>query len=638
MREIRHTTLRRIGALLLAGGLVAGLAAAPAAVLAGTTIVVNTTANTFVDDGDCTLREAIFAANTDLASGATGGECLAGDGADTITFDVAGTIALSAGNELPAIIQPLTIDGAASGGIEIDGGSLVSIGFCICGPSVTIRNLAVKGVTGDAIAVNGSATLSNVQVLANGRGISVAAGSTLSVTDSSINANSTVTGAGITLNEGSTGTFLRTTIANNTAVVEGGGIRMVGATVTLDRSTIIGNNATDGAGIYMESPTGTSTLKVYNSTIVNNTASDEGAGVFRQGNIDIRNSTIARNTATTSGGGVETDGIGWTLQLKNSAILGNTANGSASDWANGITGELAANSVSSLVGLAGKTLADYFDPVTPADNGGPTKTLKPKLVSGNALIDGGNATVCASAPISGQDQRGYSRLNPCDIGAVDVDRTKPVVSNVKVSLRRWEALSGSSSRGQLTWSASDAGSGVATYTVQRRVDGGSWSTLATGLTAKSFNVTLARTHDYRFRVRAIDKEGTVGTFANSATFEARLYQQTSSAFTYRGSWATSTADVFSGGSTRRSSTYRSSVEFTATGRSFAWITTLGPTRGIARIYVNGTFVGAVDLNFGTRYRVQAWTRTYSSPVTRTIRIVVARAGERVDMDAFAVLR
>ena len=425
MRAIRHTTLRRAGALLLAGGLLAGLAAAPAAVLAGTTIVVDTTANTFVNDGDCTLREAIFAANNDLAPGVTAGECLAGDGADTITFDVAGTIALTAGNELNAIIQPLTIDGG--GGIEIDGGSLVSIGFCVCNSSATIRNLTLKGVTGDAIAVIGSATLSNVQVQASGRGISVSAGSTLSVTDSSITGNSTVTGAGITLNEGSTASFLRTTIADNSADTEGGGIRMIGSTATIDQSTLSNNHAGDGGGIYMESPTGASTLKIYNSTIADNTALDEGAGIFRQGNIDIRNSTIARNEAETSGGGVETDGAGWTLQLKNSAILGNTANGFASDWANGLAGELAANAVSSLVGLAGKTLGDYFSPSTLADNGGTTLTLKPKLVAGNALVDGGNATVCASAPISGKDQRGYGRLNPCDIGAVDVDRTKPVV-------------------------------------------------------------------------------------------------------------------------------------------------------------------------------------------------------------------
>ena len=162
----------------------------------------------------------------------------------------------------------------------------------------------------------------------------------------------------------------------------------------------------------MESPTADSTLKVSYSTIADNVA-DEGAGISGDGNLDLRNSTIARNVATTSGGGVLTDGTGWTLALKNTAIMGNTASGASSDWADEFSGELAANAVHSQVGLSGKTLGYvYFSPVTLADNGGPTLTLKPKLAAGNALIDGGDATVCASEPIKGKDQRGFGRLNP----------------------------------------------------------------------------------------------------------------------------------------------------------------------------------------------------------------------------------
>ena len=44
-------------------------------------IVVNSSADTVADDGFCTLREAITAANTDTASGAMLGECSAGSGA-----------------------------------------------------------------------------------------------------------------------------------------------------------------------------------------------------------------------------------------------------------------------------------------------------------------------------------------------------------------------------------------------------------------------------------------------------------------------------------------------------------------------------------------------------------------------------
>ena len=60
------------------------------------TITVNTTADVVADDGVCSLREAITAANTDTSSGATGGECAAGSGADTITLS-AGTITLTSG-------------------------------------------------------------------------------------------------------------------------------------------------------------------------------------------------------------------------------------------------------------------------------------------------------------------------------------------------------------------------------------------------------------------------------------------------------------------------------------------------------------------------------------------------------------
>ena len=574
---------------------------------------------------------------SDLASGATTGECIAGSESDVIVFDVSGTIHLTTATALPELTTSVRIDGAGAE-ITIDGSNEPGTGMCLCHNGASLSNLTITGVDDTAITVEAFPGIRNVEVYANRQGITIGAGWGLSIQDSTIHGNEGTSGSGIYVNEGGYAAIRRSAIYANSSVAEGGGIRMVGATVTVDQSTISGNGGTTGGGIYMESPTADSTLKVYNSTIADNVA-DEGAGIFREGNLDLRNSTIARNAATTSGGGVITDGTGWTLALKNSAIMGNTANGSASDWANGLPGELAANAVNSQVGLNGKTLGDYFSPVTLADNGGPTRTLKPKLVAGNVLIDGGNATVCASDPIEGKDQRGFGRVNPCDIGAVDVDRTKPSVSGISAVLRKGPTLSGTSTRATVTWNSSDSGSGAERYTIQRRVDGGSWSTLATGVTTKSYDVTLVRTHDYVFRVRAIDHDGNIGSFTTSPVFESALYQQTSSAFVFSSSgWATSTADVFSGGSTRRTTTNSASARFTATGRSFAWITTTGPTRGVAQVYVNGTLIATVDLySPTTTYRVQAWTRSYAAPVSRTIRIVV-HDPERVDLDAVAVIK
>ncbi|MBI3965310.1 MAG: CSLREA domain-containing protein [Chloroflexi bacterium] len=90
-------------AFVLAGLLLsASLNFVPATPVEANTITVNSTANTAADDGVCTLREAITAANTNASSGATTGECTAGSsGADTITFSVTGTITVT--TTLPAI-------------------------------------------------------------------------------------------------------------------------------------------------------------------------------------------------------------------------------------------------------------------------------------------------------------------------------------------------------------------------------------------------------------------------------------------------------------------------------------------------------------------------------------------------------
>ena len=51
------------------------------------TITVNNVTDTVADDGVCTLREAIIAANTNTASGASSGECVNGtSGFDFIEF------------------------------------------------------------------------------------------------------------------------------------------------------------------------------------------------------------------------------------------------------------------------------------------------------------------------------------------------------------------------------------------------------------------------------------------------------------------------------------------------------------------------------------------------------------------------
>jgi CSLREA domain-containing protein len=143
--------------------LAAGLLVARAA--AANTITVNSAADTTADDGVCTLREAIIAANTNTASGAMTGECAAGAaGADTIAFAIpgAGVHTIQPTSALPMTTEPVTIDGFSQGVatpnslavgnnavllIEIDGinagsinGGLLKIG----GGNSTVKGLVIN--------------------------------------------------------------------------------------------------------------------------------------------------------------------------------------------------------------------------------------------------------------------------------------------------------------------------------------------------------------------------------------------------------------------------------------------------------------------------------------------------------------
>jgi CSLREA domain-containing protein len=141
-----------------------------AATARANTIVVNSAADVVADDGQCTLREAIIAANTHVASGISPNECAAGDpGGNIINFNIpgAGVHTIKPLSALPAITGQLLIDGTTQPGaspntnpypgplnavllIEIDN---TNAPFSIDAPIVTLRGLVLnRGL--DNVVVN----------------------------------------------------------------------------------------------------------------------------------------------------------------------------------------------------------------------------------------------------------------------------------------------------------------------------------------------------------------------------------------------------------------------------------------------------------------------------------------------------
>jgi hypothetical protein len=272
-----------------------------------------------------------------------------------------------------------------------------------------------------------------------------------------------------------------------------------------------------------------------------------------------------------------------------------------------------------LGGLSGSG-ASYALSLTKCSSGNVTLTLKAGTVSDAVANTGPDAAVAAPT--------------------VTIDRTAPTTSTPLVGLRT-DVTYGGTAAARLTWSGSDAGgAGIASYDVRRSVDGGSFSSLATGLASPALNVSLAGGHSYRYEVRARDRAGNVGPWRASATTRRLIRQDGNGYLRYSSGWHVQTSSAYSGGSVRYATRAGASVRLTFTGRSIGVVTTLAPNRGLVRLYLDGVYQATLDLGAPVAYRRLVWAHTWSSAGSHTIKLVVlGTAGRpRVDLDAFLVLR
>jgi hypothetical protein len=189
----------------------------------------------------------------------------------------------------------------------------------------------------------------------------------------------------------------------------------------------------------------------------------------------------------------------------------------------------------------------------------------------------------------------------------------------------------------LTWSGTDAGSGISKYELWQSSDGAAWFKVKT-TTALSANVQLTRNHTYQFRVRAIDKVGNIGVYATGPTLKFVRYQETSA--TYSAPWQTVNSPSYSGGHARTTSTAGRWASLATTGRTFTWIGAHGPTRSTADVYIDGVLTAHVNL-FSTvkSYGRVIYSITFASKAAHSIKIVyTGGTSGRIDLDAIIVLR
>jgi CSLREA domain-containing protein len=241
------------------------------------TIAVTTAADTLADDGQCSLREAITAANTDAPSGTTPGECPGGSGDDVIqlaaaTYTLAITGTLEDNNEqgdLDILTDTITIQGVSATSTIIQAGTTltssvdrvfhVSLPATLILDQVTVQHgkaavgTVYPGNIGGGIFNEGVLTITHSYIISNstsafGGAIYSDLFARLRLENSLIRANLSYIYGGGLYDVGLQTTILTTTFAANLAG-EGGAILFKGADkVRIEATTFSGNQATTLGG------------------------------------------------------------------------------------------------------------------------------------------------------------------------------------------------------------------------------------------------------------------------------------------------------------------------------------------------------------------------------------------------------
>jgi hypothetical protein len=147
---------------------------------------------------------------------------------------------------------------------------------------------------------------------------------------------------------------------------------------------------------------------------------------------------------------------------------------------------------------------------------------------------------------------------------------------------------------------------------------------------------VAKVMDYYRRYGGTtDPGGSAGS-----TPEAVYVQQTSPRVTLAGGWATARYPTYLGGTVAYATGAGATATFPFTGTSVSWYGPLGPTRGRAKVYLDGVYQQTVDLyrrSFSARNAI--FTKTFATAGSHTLKIEVVATPSRpyVAIDAFRVV-
>jgi CSLREA domain-containing protein len=343
-------------------------------------IVVNTFADENVDNDDCSLREAIIAANNDVSHNG----CDAGIGDDTIILPQ-GTYTLTSGSKLPFINSNITIIGVEAESTIIEASDCNPVDEDTCTHHHRVFDVFSAGyLTLEEVTVRHG--FGSVEGDGNIDGGGIRNQGNLTITKSIISDNKATYGGGIWNYGNGIVTLTDSTLTNNKTTNSGAGIWSNGE-ITLTGIILSGNQAaTAGGGIF--NSTG-GTVSVSGGTFSGNIA-DNGGGILNYGSLSIGyNTTFSGNTAQTSGGGIFTSGTG-TVTLTDSTLMTNTAASYGGGlYSSGGVVTIVNSEITGNFAMNAGGIANYVE----MSLTGCTLTNNSATFSGGAIINGGELTI-----------------------------------------------------------------------------------------------------------------------------------------------------------------------------------------------------------------------------------------------------
>jgi transglycosylase-like protein len=168
---------------------------------------------------------------------------------------------------------------------------------------------------------------------------------------------------------------------------------------------------------------------------------------------------------------------------------------------------------------------------------------------------------------------------------------------------------------------------------------GSWRRVAYWWLTGSSRSSSWSTYATRYVGRVMRYYNSSTTTPRAAADPLHRYSEASAAITYGGSWRSASHRGYAGGAVRYATAAGATASFTFTGTKVIWYGPVGPTRGQARIRIDGAYVTTVNLfrsSFAAQKVVFAKGWAAAGKHTLVIEVVGTHGHPYVAIDQLAI--